>query len=196
MRFSGSVSVRDHQDLFDFLAGPGRLKKRVWAAGLLLLAGCAFITFSILSYLWFLGGILRRGEAGAVLAQPYQAGLLLLGLLMIGLLTVWLRGCGRLWSRLRALPEDGEAAREILREGVNIGAMTFEADERGLVIASSLVRSTYAWSAFEELAEAERSLFLVVDPGAAVILPKDAFGGEPDLLAFKALAGPRVGAAA
>ena len=196
MRFSGSVSVRDHQDLVDFLAGPGRLKTQAWAASLLLLGSGAFIAFSTLSYLWFLGGFLGRGEAGPVLAQPYQAVLVLLGLLMIGLMVVWLRGFGRLWSRLQALPEDGETARETLREGVNIGEMAFEADERGLVIASSLVRSTYAWSAFREMVEAERSLFLVVDAGAAVILPKAALGGETGLQAFKALAERRIGAAA
>ncbi len=194
MRFSGSVSVRDHHDLVAFLAGPGRFKTQIWAAGLLLLGCGFFIAFSALTYLWFLGGLLQRGSAGSVLAQPYLVLLVLLGLLMLLLLVVWLRGFGRLWSRLRALPRDGEMARELLREGVNIGEMVFEADERGLVIASGLVRSTYAWKAFREVAESERNLFLVVDPSAAVILPKAALG-ESGLQAFKALAAARIAGA-
>lgn len=196
MRFSATVSLRDHEDLIGFLAGRRRLWWRAQASSLLLLGCGAFIAFSTLSYLWFLGGFLGRGEAGSGLAQPYQLALVLLGLLMIGLMVVWLRGFGWLWFRLQALPKDGETARETLREGVNIGEMAFEADERGLVIASSLVRSTYAWAAFRQLEETERSLFLVVDAGSAVILPKAALGGETGLQAFKALAEPRIGAAA
>ncbi len=191
MRFSGSVSVQDHHDLVGFLAGPGRLKKQVWAAGLLLLGCGFFIAFSTFTSLWVLSGVLRRSDPGALLAQPYLALLVLLGLLMLVLVVVWLRGFGRLWSRLRALPKDGGISREMLRDGVNIGEMDFEADERGLVIASRLVRSTYAWTAFRRMAESERNLFLVVDPGAAVILPKSALG-ESGLRAFKALAASHI----
>ena len=191
MRFSGSVSVQDHHDLVGFLAGPGRLKTQVWAAGLLLLGCGFFIAFSTLTYLWFLGGLLGRRQAAAVPLQPDVALLVLLGLLLLLLVVVWLRGFGRLWSRLRALPKDGGVSREVLRDGVNIGEMDFEADERGLVIASRLVRSTYAWTAFRQMAESERNLFLVVDPGAAVILPKAALG-ESGLPAFKALAASRI----
>jgi hypothetical protein len=195
MRFSGVVSARNHQDLVGFLAGPGRLKKQAWAASLLLIGCGFFIAFSAFTYLWFLGGLLRRGETATVLAQPHLVALVLLGLLMLLLTVAWLRGFGRLWSRLRSLPKDAEVARETLREGVNIGEMTFQADEQGLVVTSSLVRSTYAWNAFRQLAESERNLFLIVDAGAAVILPKAALGGESGMYAFKALAGPRIGGA-
>ncbi len=195
MRFSGVVSARNHQDLVGFLAGPGRLRKQAWAAGLLLIGCGFFITVSGFTYLWFLGGLLQRDETATVLAKPHLVALILLGLLMLLLSMVWLRGSGRLWSRLRSLPKDAEMAQETLRQGVNIGEMTFEANERGLVVASSLVRSTYAWTAFRQLAETEDNFFLVIDPSAAVILPKSALGGGPGLDAFKALAEPRIGGA-
>ncbi len=195
MRFSGVVSARNHQDLVGFLAGPGRIKKQAWSASLLLIGCGFFVAVSGMTFLWFLGGLLRRGEAATVLAQPHLVALVLLGFLMLLLTVVWLRGLGRLLSRLRSLPKDAEMDCQRLRQGVNIGEMTFEADDQGLIVASSLVRSTYAWSAFRQLAESEENLFLVIDPGAAVILPKAALGGETGLVAFKALVEPRIGGA-
>ncbi len=195
MRFSGVVSARNHQDLVDFLAGPGRLKKRAWAASLLLVGCGFFVAVSALTYFWFLGDLFRRGDSATVLAQPHVVALILLGILLLLFTVVWLRGLGRLWSRLRSLPKDAGVVRDALRQGVNVGEMTFEADERGLVISSGLARSTYTWNAFRQLAESEETLFLIIDPGAAVILPKAALGGDSALDAFKALAGARIGAA-
>ncbi len=195
MRFSATVSLRDHQDLIGFLAGRRRLWWRAQASSLLLLFSGFFIVFAGLSFLLTLGDVVQADRIGQVFGQPYLVILTLVGLLLLPLAAVVLRYHGRLWSRLRAQPKDGEMAREMLREGVNIGDMTFEADERGLVIASDLVRSTYAWGAFQRLAESERNVFLVVDPGAAVILPKAALAGAAGLKAFKALAEPRIGEA-
>ena len=195
MRFSGVVSVRDHQDLVGFLAGRRRLWWRRQASSLLLVCAGFFVAFAGLSFIMVLAEVFRGDKLQDLLSQPYVAGLILLGVLTLPLAVVLLRDHGRLWSRLRSQPKDAEMVRDVLREGVNIGEMAFDADDRGLVIAASLVRSTYAWTAFRQLAESERNLFLLVDAGAAVILPKAALGGEAGLQAFKALAGPRIGGA-
>lgn len=193
MRFSGVVSARDHQDLVGFLAGRRRIWWRAQAGSLLLLLSGFFVAFAGLSFLWVLGDAFRDDGVREVLRQPYLIALTVVGFLLLSLAAILLPSSGRLWVRLRAQPQDAEMVREMLREGVNIGEMSFEADERGLVVASSLVRSTYAWTAFRQLSESERSLFLMVDAGSAVILPKPALGGEAGLEAFKALAGPRIG---
>lgn len=64
------------------------------------------------------------------------------------------------------------------------GPRRFRLDDEGVHVEGSFGRSLIRWSAMMELTEASNTFLLWTDPGAAVMVPKDAFAGDAARAAF------------
>ena len=58
--------------------------------------------------------------------------------------------------------------------------------EEGLVVTDAHVQSIFRWSAFRCVLEHKQSVYLMIDNGAGVIVPRTAFESKADRLRFMA----------
>lgn len=80
-----------------------------------------------------------------------------------------------------------------LREGGSyLGARHYALDEDGIRAEGAHGHALTRWSAMLEMTEAASTYLLWTDPGAAVMVPKDAFQDEPTRAAFEQFARARM----
>lgn len=83
-----------------------------------------------------------------------------------------------------------------LREGGSyLGPRTFTLDADGLRIEGAHGMTLTRWPVIVEVSETAQTLLLWTDPGAAIMVPKDAFASDADRAAFVALVEARIGGA-
>ncbi|MBL8566817.1 MAG: YcxB family protein [Hyphomicrobiaceae bacterium] len=102
---------------------------------------------------------------------------------LLALLYVWIVG-----QRLTR----AYAVRALREGGSYIGPRRFTLTSEGISSSGPNGRSITYWSAIEELTEAPATLLLWTDPGAAVIVPTDAFANMDERKRFEAYVAERI----
>ncbi len=87
------------------------------------------------------------------------------------------------------------AGRALRDGGSYLGHRNFSLTGEGISAEGPHGRWTTYWSAIQELTEAPSTLMLWTDPGAAIMVPKDAFASDDDRTRFQALVAERIEAA-
>lgn len=107
--------------------------------------------------------------------------------LMVGMLATLLLG----WLMSRTINATYLAS--AFREGGSyLGPRHFTLDEEGIEADGTHGHALTRWSAMLEMTEAASTYLLWTDPGAAVMVPKDAFQDEPTRAAFEQFARARM----
>lgn len=83
--------------------------------------------------------------------------------------------------------------RGVLREGGSyLGRRRYTLDDQGIRAVGEHGDALTRWSAILELTETPQTFLLWTDPGAAVMVPRDAFNGDEELTRFVAFVKARV----
>lgn len=88
-----------------------------------------------------------------------------------------------MWLMSRTI-NAGYIASALRDGGIYLGSRRYSLDDEGIKTEGSHGRWLTHWSAMMELTEAPSTFLLWTDPGAAVMVPKDAFKDEPARAAF------------
>lgn len=80
------------------------------------------------------------------------------------------------------------AAAFVSEDGPLTGDFLLEASADGLVVTGSHMQTVFRWSAFEAIESRNGAVYLIVDAGAGVIVPKSAFETKEERLQFMAQA--------
>lgn len=101
--------------------------------------------------------------------------------------------CGALlsavWSIALLRNEQSVLVRE---DGGTLGRRRFELNDTGIAVEGAHGHSLMRWSCITELTEAPHTFLLWTDPGAAIMVPKEAFADDAAREAFKALVIERI----
>jgi len=194
VQVTAQLSADDYRDFLSLVVRLDRLRRRVRLGGIFLCAMLFFVAFAVLSFVWRLASGFHDGAFVDLLDRPELLIPIVIGLLLIPVALIWLRSIVRLFGRLFADGEPVAMDETVLRDGVNIGESWFDFDGDGIQERLALVQSSYAWDAFQDLRETDRNLYLVIDAGSALIVPKRGFDDDASLQAFKTFAASHIGA--
>lgn len=154
------------------------------------LQGIAYLVVAFLATLAFLrliDSVARPIDRAAWLGPGEVVLLALMSGMLMALLLTWLM------SRTLNAAYLAGAFRE---GGSYLGPRRFALDQDGISAEGTHGRSLTRWSAILEMTEAPQTYLLWTDPGAAVMVPKDAFGDAAQHAAFKDFVIARSGNAA
>ena len=193
MRTTTELSPDDHRDFMRSLAGEGveEAKARDGAQALsrpvsMYLSMAAFFgVFVWVIYRWGVNGLLDR---------PFVSILALIGFLAVPVAIAWVTSARRLRDNLEDIANGNIIDQNALRKGLNIGEAHFTLDHNGVTVGLAFVRSSYSWSAFQELQETSTAFHLMIDDHSGLILPKRALSEDLMRQEFQTFVAEHIGA--
>ena len=75
------------------------------------------------------------------------------------------------------------------------GPCRFEADDAGMLVEGASSSLRMRWFGITHMTDAQHTMLLWTDPGAAIMVPRDAFANDAERAAFVAFAEARIGRA-
>ncbi len=148
---------------------------------LLSVPGSAILVLIILVWIW------RKGRLDALLDNPVMLVVLVLGALLMPVLIYWLYQVIRLLVRTPTVANVDAIDDGALRNGLELGPVEFEALPEWFRVTLALEDTQYHWSAFQEIQETDRHLFLMFDAEKGIILPKRSFADDQEAHNFKSM---------
>ncbi len=180
--YEGNCTVEQFSDL------SAAAQKRIWKSarwnGWAYILAAGAIYFAILYGIYLFSQSLDRA---AYATAPYSPdGLLIIGLIIGIAFTVFVMVMFNVAQR-RLMREHGFRA-----SGSYCGPRQYRFDANGIHTVGPHSQSFVNWDAILEMTETKKTLLFWTDTLAAVMVPKDAVGDEPDIAHLKSFAGSQI----
>ena len=193
MRTSTEISADDHRDFIQSLSGDGveEAKAREGARALSR-PGSMYLSVAVFFgvFVW----VMYRMGVDGLLDRPFLSILAFTGFLLVPAAIACLTSARRLREDLEDIADGNIIDQNALRKGLNIGEAHFTWDPNGVTVGLAFVRSSYSWSAFQELKETSTAFHLMIDDHSGLILPKRAFSDDSMRQDFQTFVAEHIGA--